>query len=318
MSAATPRRGTAPPVATVVGDPFAAQPLPGRRRRHKMPFARIASEIRAQLAANRRPRAAHVARLRAAAPGLEHAAVADDLAAALRKGDRCRAFAIASIARRSPDTRAEKIVSHRHRFLWVCNPKVASRSIIWALRAADPDALLIRGATVEDIHRTWPVTLDYYAFAFVRHPCTRTYSFHADKLVGAGAKNHPLPAAHHGLAETRTFADACAWLGTPYGSDAFADRHWLSQHRQIRLPDSRLPDYVGRFERLDEDFATVARHLGLPTTDLPVLNTQAGWTATAEVAAALREATAARLSDDTRAQLRERYAEDFGLWDYEP
>ena len=295
--------------------PFDAQPLPGRPRRARTRYARIASRIRARLAADRLPHPALPALLAAVAPEPDHAAVARDLADALRDGDRDRAFAIASTARRSADRRAEKIVSRRYRFLWICNPKVASRSLIWALRATDPDALLIRGATVGDIHRVWPDTLDYYTFAFVRHPYARANSFYADKI--AGARDHPPLAAYHGLAEARSFADACAWLRTPYGADTFANRHWLSQHRQLRLPDSRLPDFVGRYERLDEDFATVARHLGLPRTDLPVLNTQAGWTATAETAAALREAAAAQLSDATKAQLRERYAEDFGLWHYE-
>lgn len=66
----------------------------------------------------------------------------------------------------------------------------------------------------------------------------------------------------YGLRETSSFEDACGWLGTPYGSDAFGERHFLSQHTQIRLADGRLPDFVGRFENLDADMNRVAAHLG--------------------------------------------------------
>ena len=306
----------APANKLVVG-PFDAQPLPGRRHRPKTRYTHIASRIRASLTAGRRPDPVLVALLAVAAPSPSHALVARDLAEALGAGDLVRAVAIASTARCSPDRRAEKIVSRRHRFLWICNPKVASRSMIWALRAADPDALLIRGATVEDVHRAYPDTRGYYTFAFVRHPYGRAYSFYANKLAHRDANPaRQLAVPHHGLAEARTFAAVCAWLHTPYGSDAFADRHWLSQHQQIRLPDARLPDFVGRYERLEADFATVARRLDLPTTDLPVLNTQAGWTATPEAAAALRDAAAARLADDVKAKLHMRYAEDFAFWNY--
>ncbi len=69
-------------------------------------------------------------------------------------GPECRAVAavaLLSTAGRRPNLRAEKIVSHRRRYLWLCIPKAASRSIIAALGAADPAAELIRGRTLEEV-----------------------------------------------------------------------------------------------------------------------------------------------------------------------
>ena len=64
------------------------------------------------------------------------------LAAAIADGDDATALKLAVTAMRGPDRRAEKILSHRYRFLWICNPKAASRSLIASLLAADPEALL--------------------------------------------------------------------------------------------------------------------------------------------------------------------------------
>ena len=77
---------------------------------------------------------------------------------------------------------------------------------------------------------------------------------------------------YYGVHEGMSFAELCRWLSTPYGSDAFANRHWLSQHRQLRLPDGRLPDFIGRYERLDTDWETVTARLGLPARALPRVN----------------------------------------------
>ena len=69
-----------------------------------------------------------------------------------------------------------------------------------------------------------------------------------------------------------TFAEFCRWLDTPWGSDAFADRHWLSQHRQVRTAGGLLPDFLGHWECLDADWRAVTGRLGLPVRELPRLN----------------------------------------------
>ena len=52
----------------------------------------------------------------------EHRAVASALAAAIDAGDDRAALALVSMAGLRPDLRAEKILSHKHRHLWICVP----------------------------------------------------------------------------------------------------------------------------------------------------------------------------------------------------
>ena len=241
----------------------------------------------------------------------EHRAIAAALERALAAGDPAAALALASTAGRRADRRAEKVVSHRYRFLWICNPKVASRSLIQALGAADPDAELVRRRTLDEIIERRPALGAYFSFAFVRHPVARTRSFHADKH---GLALHDRRARRwfiepwHGLRTGMGFGELCAWLATPAGSDAFADRHWLSQHVQIRTRDGREPDFVGRWETLDDDWRTVTAHTGMPHRALPRLN------ARRDPEPAPDEPERPEIA----ALLRRRYAEDFRLWGYAP
>ena len=109
--------------------------------------------------------------------------------------------------------------------------------------------------------------------------------------------------AFHGLSAGMDLDAFCAWLAAPWGSDAFADPHWLSQDILLReAPDAPLPDFLGRFERLAEDFAAVTTGLGMPSPPLPHLNRGAG--------------AATPASPDALAALARRYARDFALFGY--
>ncbi len=238
--------------------------------------------------------------------------------------------------------------------------KVASRSIMAALRNADPDAEIIHGMTIQDVYVMRPEVKDYYSFAFIRHPFHRTLSWYRevffsqkvyaetyhlyrkkrdrtffDPVAGRSVslrsplseladpsrkekKRLRLFKAFYGLQEATSFDDVCRWLNTPYGSDAFADRHFLSQHVQIRLEDGRLPDFVGRFENLEADLNRVAAHLGMPAPALPMLNTRAGWQTTPDALRADRSAAKVPLTERNKALLKQRYADDFKLFGYSP
>ena len=243
----------------------------------------------------------------ARSPAPERRAVAAALAAAIDAADDAAALALVSTAGRVPDLRAEKILSHRHRYLWICNPKAASRSILAALRAADPGARPIRRRTLEQVLAAHPKARGYFRFAFLRHPVDRTRSFWADKHTLAFSDRDAdrwFIAPYYGVSADMGFEAFCRWLDTPFGSDAFADRHWLSQHRQLRDGDGRLPDFLGRYERLDADWRAVCDRLGLPVRALPRLNARPEGLAEAPVSAA------------TAAVLRRRYAEDFRVGGY--
>ena len=241
-------------------------------------------------------------------PAPERHAVAEALAAASRTGDWSAAAALLATAGRRPDARAEKIVSRRYGFVWICNPKAASRSMIAALRRADPSAELIRGRTLDEALARRPWSRNYFRFAFMRHPITRAYACYADKHTLAlrdRAARRWFIEPFYGLRTGMTFEDFCRWLATPFGADGFADRHWLSQHRQLCGADGRLPDFIGRFENLDADWREACALAGIPCRGLPHLN--AG---RAPAAANVPDAACAAL-------LRRRYETDVRLGGYE-
>ena len=267
------------------------------------PYERLARRIHCGASQQVRGSAAGLERiareLSACTPTDAHEGAAERIAAALASGDLEMVRAMARTAARGPDLRAEKVVSHRHRFVWIANPKAGSRSLIAALLAADSGAVLVREATLAEVYAAFPAARGYFSFAFVRHPVDRAVSCHGDKARGTGNVSLGTFAGLEAGMDLEAFS---AWLATPWGSDAFADRHWLSQDVLLREgPGERLPDFVGRFERLDADARAVAAGLGLPLTGLAHLNPGPA---------------AAPLSADARALLARRYARDLEVFGY--
>ena len=266
-------------------------------------------------------------RARAASRLMSTPSVLGDVTTALLHGETAKAKRMVITVLQETDTRTDKIISRKYRFVWLANPKVASRSIVAALLGADPDAEIVYESSIFEIYARYPETRDYYSFAFVRHPFDRAISYHAQLHHSReGLEGNVLSkverttqnkfARFYGLAEARDFDDYCEWLNTPYGSDAFANKHFLSQHLIIRAGRDRLPDFVGRFENLQADLDRVAADVGMPAPALPMLNTMAGWQATLEALRAARSRTSVQLPARNKALLRKRYAEDFKLGGY--
>ena len=283
-------------------------------------------------------------------------AIARSAAGALMNGSFADAKRIVHTVRQRPDLGSEKVISHKYRFRFICTPKVASRSLMAALRNAAPEAEVVYPTPIDGVLAAYPEVEGYYSFAFIRHPFTRALSWYWDMAFArdvfartyhlyrgrrdrafhdpvAGrsvsfrtplcelaapsrkeAKTRRLFDRFYGLAEAAGFDGVCRWLNTPYGSDAFANRHFLSQHLQIRVGGGRLPDFIGSFENLGEDLDFVAERLRLPDLALPMLNTMAGWQATPDVLEAARSDAASHLTERNKALLRARYASDLELW----
>ena len=217
--------------------------------------------------------------------------VVGDIVGALTRGAFNEAWRMAHTMSRPPDLGAEKIVSRRYRCLWICNPKVASRSIISAFLDVDPNVEIIQRQCISDVHAMYPKVRDYHSFAFIRNPFGRALSFYreiyfaheysdGEQFWKKREKRRKFFDRVYGLTETDGFDDFCRWLNTRSESDAFADRHFLSQHRQIRLDGGKMPDFIGRFENLETDWHRVTTRLGIPTSALPLLNTISGWQTT--------------------------------------
>ena len=301
--------------------PSRLQSLAGRARRRlaalRDPYRARVLRMRLVVAARAGPPAARIASLAAAAPTPEHRAVATDAGEALAAGRRGEARAMLATLAKVADRGAEKVVSRRHRYVWIGNPKAASRSLIAALLDADPAAELFREATLAQVYRARPEARAFTTFAFVRNPCDRAHSFFSD-TGPSGGKRSELLAGRYGVRGDGSFSELCAWLETPYGSDAFADRHWLSQHETISLEGGRLPDFVGRYERLEADLAEIASRLGIPVPALPALNRSPRAVPAGCEAGASGAVRAIHLNEANRALLRRRYAADFERFGYAP
>ena len=267
------------------------------------------------------------ARARAASRLMSTPSALGDVAGALLHGETAKAGRMALTILQDTDVRPDMVISRKYRFVWLANPKVASRSIVAALLGADPEAEIVYENTIFEIYARYPETKGYYSFAFVRHPFDRAISYHAQLHCSReGYEGNVLSrvervtrnrfARFHGLAEARDFDGYCEWLNTPYGSDACANRHFLSQHLVIRAGQDRLPDFVGRLENLRADLDRVAAEVGMPTPALPMLNTMAGWQATPEALQTVRSRASVQLTERNKALLRKRYAEDFKLGGY--
>ena len=177
---------------------------------------------------------------------------------------------------------------------------------------------MIVGKSVFEVFAAYPEARDFYSFAFVRDPCRRAFSFCVDKyLQPAEKKRQYFIDPYYGASLSFSFYDLCRWLNTPYGSDAFADRHWLSQIRQLELGEGRrrLPDSVGRHDSLGADFRAVCNRLGMPVRRLPKLNTMAGNEPTEVDLQSVAQLPDRHLNETNVTLLRERYADDFALLD---
>jgi hypothetical protein len=185
------------------------------------------------------------------------------------------------------------IISHSHRFVFAHVPKCGGIAMRAALEPfADGQACALSGTT----HETLPALLarqpelaGHFKFAFVRNPWDRLVSFYAY--------------ARRYLARTLPRLQALSFGEMLRHIDSGAA--WLEPLHAVR-PQSdtaRGADFVGRFERLNEDFARVCARLGLSAV-LPRRN------------ALVHGAYATYYDDWSRAFVARRYAQDIQEFGY--
>lgn len=226
---------------------------------------------------------------------------------------------------------ARRMISHRYRCIFVHVPKAAGQSIerfflelhglSWANRAPlllrrndDPArgperlAHLFAPEYVACGH-IGEVEFDrYFKFAFVRNPWDRLVS---EYLYQGGRR----------IGSFRQFVLEAAQPLDPH-LDAF--RHLAPQVRYLYDRTGRLRvDFVGRFERLQDDFARVCDRLGIPDPSLPHVNAappERGrrWAMPRLIArsAARRDRYVRYYDRRLRDLVAERYAEDIEAFGY--
>jgi chondroitin 4-sulfotransferase 11 len=178
------------------------------------------------------------------------------------------------------------IVSDEHRFVYFVVQKVACSSIKTALLPLFglEGTGLVREDRTTSVHRllaeshhelTRKEFLEdlrsgrydgYFKFAFVRNPWDRLVSCYLQK-AGPGARENTVARRldRLGVAEGgfRAFAEVVCAI-----PDERANPHFRSQHVGLTFDDRLLPDFVGRFENLEGDFAPVAAKIAAPNLRL--------------------------------------------------
>ncbi len=219
------------------------------------------------------------------------------------------------------DLKSEKIVSDRHKFVWVGIPKVATRSFLEVFvrnPAIDTDSR-IETDELWQLSERLPIG-HYFKFTFVRNPWARVVSCYLNKIANPDPeKTRSVWGKYPGLEHHMPFDRFVDFLiNNPYGNDNHANRHWISQHRFICSRGGQiLVDFIGFCEKLQEEFDIACGYMGLPHIELPVLNTRQGWKPEEKV---IKQADPFYYRDyytpKTREKIRSRYETDIQVFKY--
>jgi dermatan 4-sulfotransferase 1 len=167
------------------------------------------------------------------------------------------------------------------------------------IRAGDGSAHMASAAAV--LARTD----GFLVFAFVRDPFDRLASCYVNKILKA--KTFPPLFAALGLAPGMSF-DAFTGRVAEI-PDAIADDHFRSQSAMLIARGAVVPRFVGRFERIGEDWERLRRaaeaHCGIDLGELPHVNNRRG--GADDLADLYRDKAVA-------ARVRARYARDFEVF----
>ena len=178
------------------------------------------------------------------------------------------------------------LISEQKRFIFIHIQKTAGISVEAVLKANVSDVRRWHGRhgrAVDGVHELGSVVwANYFRFAFVRNPWARLVSWYAmiekayltltaeqlrsDKPFKSELWNYAIKHSR----DFETFLYVCTDVVFDLGchkSFAFNQLDYLTDGK------GRMSvDYVGRFESIEEDFASVGEHLKLSETTLPKLN----------------------------------------------
>ena len=116
------------------------------------------------------------------------------------------------------------------------------------------------------IKPTWEKLTDdeYFTFAFVRNPWDRLVSLYRDKIRGVYSPDNTILFSnlygarfHKGMTFNKFAIQVCKI------PDCISEIHFRSQHRRLIHNGKLLPNFVGRYENLAEDFEKVCEITGL-------------------------------------------------------
>jgi len=164
-------------------------------------------------------------------------------------------------------------VMPQYKSIYIVVPKVANTSIRNILKKIDEDTFVVPKSKIQKYKK------DHFVFSFVRNPYDRIVSCYKDKVrskketknnlvFNEGVwKNFPLK-----IKKTNKFNEFMRVIKSV--PDKKSEEHFKSQHCFLTDKKGNLvPDFVGKFENLDEDFKKACKKAGVENPpELPQRN----------------------------------------------
>ena len=149
--------------------------------------------------------------------------------------------------------------SFKHKALWFRVYKVGTRTIDNRIKA-DAEGRYIYSSAVAYLPAMYE---SYFKFAFVRNPVDRFVSGWTDKVLNQNY--YKFDEATH--SQMKQLSNFIIWV-KQFDLEK-SDEHLMAQYALI---DTNNLNFLGRFERFEEDFAFVAKQIGLGDYNLEKLN----------------------------------------------
>jgi hypothetical protein len=141
-------------------------------------------------------------------------------------------------------------------------PKVASTSITKAIRKiGDTNGLLVSDIEGETRYRySLPEDFKGFKFTFVRNPFARTVSCYRNRVEG---RDQSFFRYYKIIGLEKDYGFESFVRAISEVPDEWSERHFASQYFQIYNDGDCLVDYIGRFERLSEEYDIISSKYGL-------------------------------------------------------
>lgn len=152
--------------------------------------------------------------------------------------------------------------NHKPPFIYLALPKTGSYSIHYFFgyihNHPEPNLHHIGIRDLLDIQPTWK---DYFSFGFVRNPWSKLWSAYYDlKFRRVKQYSEKVKVEKPLLSEFENFKDFCVRLKDSRWKD---DIFFRPQISFVKKKDGKLVDFIGKFESINSDFASVCKILNI-------------------------------------------------------
>ncbi len=214
------------------------------------------------------------------------------------------------------------IVLHKYRTIYFYIPKVACtslRTVFLQLLGISPSAPTNRHISLRNLE--YPSETNdkinsnfhhYFKFCFVRNPWDRLVSCYLNKILSKSRTDYyfknGIPRtffkygeAFHSEMPFEEFVDAICNI-----PDEDSNNHFKSQHKFVSDSNGEpLVDFIGKFEKMEEDFSHICRKLNIKKIELPRIRINRN-----------RKPYQYYYNKETIEKVRKRYSKDIEMFGY--